>query len=98
MGKLQDFLMESDIRAERAEIQIAPFPFPFVIQSITEGENKAIRRSCQKTDVDKRTRQRRTETDTDLVQQPPGCRLLRGTQLQGRRPAEEIRQFAARKT
>ena len=46
MGKLQDFLMESDIRAERAEIQIAPFPFPFVIQSITEGENKAIRRSC----------------------------------------------------
>ena len=66
MGKLQDFLMESDIRAERAEIQIAPFPFPFVIQSITEGENKAIRRSCQKTDVDKRTRQRRTETDTDL--------------------------------
>lgn len=74
--------MESDIRTEKTEVQIAPFPFPFVIQSITEGENKAIRRSCQKTDVDKRTRQRRTETDTDLVQQPPGCRLLRGTQLQ----------------
>ena len=66
MGKLQDFLMESDIRTEKTEVQIAPFPFPFVIQSITEGENKAIRRSCQKTDVDKRTRQRRTETDTDL--------------------------------
>ena len=66
MGKLQDFLMESDIRTEKTEVQIAPFPFPFVIQSITEGENKAIRRSCQKANFDKRTRQKQTETDTDL--------------------------------
>ena len=63
MGKLQDFLMESDIRTEKTEVQIAPFPFPFVIQSITEGENKAIRRSCQKANFDKRTRQKQTDTD-----------------------------------
>ena len=25
MGKLQDFLMESDIRTEKTEVQIAPF-------------------------------------------------------------------------
>ena len=37
-----------------------------MIQSITEGENKAIRRSCQKANFDKRTRQKQTETDTDL--------------------------------
>ena len=66
MGKLQDFLMESDIRTEKTEVQIAPFPYPFVIQSITEGESKAIRRSCQTANFDKRTRQKQTETDTDL--------------------------------
>lgn len=40
MGKLQDFLMESDIRTEKTEVQIAPFPFPFVIQSITEERTR----------------------------------------------------------
>lgn len=66
MGKLQEFLMESDIRIEKTEVSISPFPFPFVIQSITEEENKAIRKSCQRSSFDKRTRQKQTETDTDL--------------------------------
>ena len=52
MGKLQEFLMEQDIGTTQTEVQIAPFPFPFIVKSITEAENKAIRKSCQKTDFD----------------------------------------------
>ena len=67
MGKLQDFLMEQDVAAQtQVEVAISPFPFPFVVKSITEAENKAIRKSCQKISFDKKTRQKQTETDTDL--------------------------------
>lgn len=66
MGKLQEFLMESDIHIVKKDVNISPFPFPFAIQSITEEENKAIRKSCQKSSFDKRTRQKQTETDTDM--------------------------------
>lgn len=67
MGKLQDFLMEQDVSVQnQIEVEIAPFPFPFVVKSITEAENKAIRKSCQKINFDKKTRQKQTETDTDL--------------------------------
>lgn len=41
MGKLQEFLMDAEIGTTQTEVQIAPFPFPFVIRSITEAENKA---------------------------------------------------------
>ena len=44
MGKLQEFLMDAEIGTTQTEVQIAPFPFPFVIRSITEAENKAIRK------------------------------------------------------
>ena len=66
MGKLQEFLMENEIGTTQTEVQIAPFPFPFVIKSITEAENKQIRKSCQKISFDKKTRQKQIETDTDL--------------------------------
>ena len=67
MGKLQDFLMEQDVAAQaQVEVAIAPFPFPFVVKSITEAENKAIRKTCQKISFDKKTRQKQIETDTDL--------------------------------
>lgn len=66
MGKLQEFLMEQDIGTTQTEVQIAPFPFPFVVKSITEAENKAIRKTCQKISFDKKTRQKQIETDTDL--------------------------------
>lgn len=67
MGKLQDFLMEQDVAAQaQVEVTIAPFPFPFVVKSITEAENKAIRKTCQKISFDKKTRQKQIETDTDL--------------------------------
>ena len=65
MGKLQDFLMEQDIAAQaQVEVTIAPFPFPFVVKSITEAENKAIRKTCQKISFDKKTRQKQIATDT----------------------------------
>ena len=67
MGKLTDFLLEQEVEATvETTVEIKPFPFPFVIRSITEGENKAIRKSCQRVTFDKKTRQRNTETDTDL--------------------------------
>lgn len=66
MGKLQDFLMEAEIGESQTEVPIAPFPFPFVVKSITEAENKAIRKTCQKVSFDKKTRQKQTDTDTDL--------------------------------
>ena len=45
MGKLQEFLMsnQDDIQAT-AEVTVSGFPVPFTIKSITEGENKAIRK------------------------------------------------------
>ena len=67
MGKLQDFLMEQDVAPQApTEVTIAPFPFPFMVKSITEAENKAIRKTCQKISFDKKTRQKQIETDTDL--------------------------------
>lgn len=67
MGKLQEFLMsnQDDIQAT-AEVAVSGFPVPFTIKSITEGENKAIRKSCQKITFDKKTHQKTTETDQDL--------------------------------
>ena len=58
MGKLQDFLMEAQIGTNQTEVQIAPFPYPFIV--------KAIRKTCQKVEFDKKTRQKRIDTDTDL--------------------------------
>lgn len=66
MGKLQEFLLEQEIGEEQMEVSIAPFPFPFIIKSITEAENKAIRQGCQKVSFDKKTRQKQTETNLDL--------------------------------
>ncbi|KAF5056850.1 Phage XkdN-like tail assembly chaperone protein, TAC [anaerobic digester metagenome] len=67
MGKLMDFLMEGKAGdTVTAEVQIAGFPAPFIVKSISEGENKAIRKSCQSISFDKRTHQKSVETDTDL--------------------------------
>ena len=66
MGKLQEFLMGQEIGEVTNEVTIAPFPFPFIIRSISEAENKAIRKTCQKIEFDKKTRQKRIDTDTDL--------------------------------
>lgn len=67
MGKLQEFLLGEGIEAAvETTVDIKPFPFPFTIKAITEGENKAIRKSCQRAVIDKKTHQKQTETDTDL--------------------------------
>ena len=67
MGKLQEFLMANEISKDQTmEVQVSQFPAPFVIRAITEKENKEIRKSCQRVTFDKKTRQKQTETDTDL--------------------------------
>ena len=49
MGKLQEFLMQSEERAQvTAEVAISGFPVPFTVKSITEGENKALRRPVRR--------------------------------------------------
>lgn len=64
MGGLHDFLMVDHIAQERlADVTIKPFPAPFRIKSITEAENQAILKSCQRTEIDKRTHQRHVITD-----------------------------------
>ena len=67
MGKLQEFLMQSEERAQvTEEVAISGFPVPFTVKSITEGENKALRKTCQKVNFDKKTHQKTTDTDQDL--------------------------------
>ena len=53
-------------KEETVEVQVSQLPFPFTIRAISEKENKGIRKSCQRTTIDKKTRQKQTETDTDL--------------------------------
>lgn len=67
MSKLQDFLLkDAPVGGDTAEVAIVPFPYPFVIRSITEAENKTLRKSCQKVTIEKKSRQKQTETDIDL--------------------------------
>ena len=67
MGKLQEFLMANEETVQAtAEVAVSGFPVPFTIKSITEGENKALRKSCQKVTFDKKTHQKTTDTDQDL--------------------------------
>ncbi len=66
MGKLTEFLMGSQVDTATAEVTVAGFPHPFTVKSITEGENKQLRKSCQNVHFDKKTHQRTVETDQDL--------------------------------
>ena len=67
MSKLQDFLMKNGVQTEvQTEVHIRPFPAPFIIKSITEAENKVLRKSCEKTTFNKKTRQKETNVDHDL--------------------------------
>lgn len=66
MGKLMEFLMKDTAEPVTTEVTLAGFPHPFVVKSITEGENKELRKSCQKTSFDKRTHQKSVETNQDL--------------------------------
>lgn len=68
MSQLMDFLLEQGAQAPvTTMVDLPGFPQPFVIQSITEGENKALRKACQRTYLDPKTHQKITETDVDLL-------------------------------
>ena len=67
MSKLQEFLMVGDRNIdELVEVRTSTLPEPFLVRAITEAENKAIRKSCKKTIIDPKTRQRQEYTDADL--------------------------------
>lgn len=67
MGKLQEFLTkEYDKAPVRDEVMIKPFPFPFVIHSIKQAENKEIENSCKRTTFNKKTHEKEVETDRNL--------------------------------
>lgn len=67
MDKLMEFLMEQEVREnETVEVDIAGFPYPFVVRATTEDESKSIRKTCQKVTFDKKSRQKSAETDSDL--------------------------------
>lgn len=67
MSKLMEFLMQGTATdVVTTEVRVDGFPEPFTVRSITEAENKAIRKSCQKTVMDKKTHQKSVETDQDL--------------------------------
>ena len=65
MGQLQDFLTKNKVEnTVTTEVIIKPFPFPFVVKTITEAENKLIRKSCQTMEYNKKTHQKELQTDT----------------------------------
>ena len=73
MSKLMDFLMSDGVGKEvQTTVNISGFPEPFTIRSITEAQNKEIRKSCQTTTFNKKTHQKEVETNNDLY----NCRLI----------------------
>ena len=73
MSKLMDFLMSDGAGKEvQTTVNISGFPEPFTIRSITEAQNKEIRKSCQTTTFNKKTHQKEVETNNDLY----NCRLI----------------------
>ncbi|MBC3516375.1 hypothetical protein H8K20_08195 [Neobittarella massiliensis] len=69
MSALEQFLLSGEFEDQQQEIEVRlsdRFKFPFKVRALTQEENKTIRKSCQRTTIDKKTRQKVTETDTDL--------------------------------
>lgn len=67
MGKLTEFLTANKVDSNiTTEVEIKPFPYPFVVKTITEAENKLIRKSCQTTEFNKKTHQKEVTTDSQL--------------------------------
>ena len=93
MGQLTDFLMKDyEQTAVQREVMISPFPFPFVLRSITQEENKELEKSCEKKKFNPKTKQTEVETDRNLYV----SRLLRGAELQKHRSAGQIRRNGCR--
>lgn len=73
MSKLMDFLMGEDAGKEvQTTASISGFPEPFTIRSITEAQNKELRKNCQKVTFNKKTHQKEVDVDTELY----NCKLI----------------------
>lgn len=67
MGQLTDFLMRDyEQESVQREVMISPFPFPFILRSITQEENKELEKSCEKKKFNPKTKQTEVETDRNL--------------------------------
>ena len=66
MSQLQDFLWEDSQSPVTSSVSLQGITQPFVVKSITEGENKALRKSCQSSRIDPKTRRPMVHTDLDL--------------------------------
>lgn len=66
MGKLTEFLMQNTARGASTQVDIAGFPHPFAVKSITQGENIQLQKSCESSYLDKKSAQRCTHFDQDL--------------------------------
>ncbi len=73
MGKLEEFLLknagagtdEMDVAVSARFVGADGKMMLFKVRAITEAENKAIRKGCQKTSLNKKTRLYETVTDVD---------------------------------
>ena len=67
MGNLTEFLMKDfEQAAVEKEVNITPFPFPFIVRSIPQAENKELEKSCEKKRFNPKTKQTEVETDRSL--------------------------------
>ena len=67
MGNLTEFLMKDfEQAAVSKEVNIKPFPFPFIVRSIPQAENKELEKSCEKKRFNPKTKQTEVETDRSL--------------------------------
>ncbi len=65
MGKLQEFLTKNIVDTNvTAQVNIKPFPHPFIIKAITQAENSQIRKSCVTTELNRKTHQKESVTDS----------------------------------
>lgn len=67
MGRLQEFLLGASEAGEATvEVFLSGIPYPFIVKSITEKENKTLRKTCETITFDKRTHKKTVELDQDL--------------------------------
>lgn len=64
MTTVNDFLRENvDTEVQKEEVSFPRFKAPFVIKALTADENSALQKQATRHVIDKKTRQRTTETD-----------------------------------
>lgn len=67
MASIKDFMIPlENLEPETKEVNFKKYPFPFILESITEEENKKIRKQATISRMDKRSRQPIQEFNSEL--------------------------------